>query len=58
MLAGGCYFFIILFYNTVKPNLNGSAVLLQFRDSFSLKFKKSKDKEKKNSGLDIFWFIH
>ena len=38
-------------YNTVKPNLKGSPVLLQFRDSFG--FKKSKDKEKKNSGLEL-----
>ena len=35
----------------VKPNLKGPADLLRFRDSFG--FKKSKDKEKKNSGLDI-----
>ena len=38
-------------YNTVKPNLMGSAVLLRFRDSFG--FKKSKDKEKNNSRLDL-----
>ena len=33
----------------VKPNLKGPADLLLFRDCFGL--KKSKDKEKKNSGL-------
>ena len=36
----------IIQYNTVKPNLKGSPVLLRFRDS-------SKDKEKKKSGLEI-----
>ena len=34
----------------VKPNLKGAAVLLRFRDSFSFK---NKNKEKKNSGLEI-----
>ena len=32
-------------YNTVKPNLKGSAVLLWFRNSFGL--KKAKNKESK-----------
>jgi len=36
-------------YNTVIPNLKGSTVLPQFRDSFGLK----KAKIKKNSGLYI-----
>ena len=36
-------------YNMVKSNLKGSAVLLWFRDSFSLKIAKVK----KNSRLDI-----
>ena len=47
--------FIFIQYNTVKANLKGSAVLLRFKDSFV--FKKSKDKEKKNSELDIS-FVH
>ena len=41
---------MLLQYNTVKLNLNGLAVLLRFRE---FRFKKSKDKEKKNSRLDI-----
>ena len=43
-------------YNTVKPNFKVSAVLLQFRESFGL--KKGKDKEKKNSRLDIYISVH
>ena len=43
--------FKIIQYNTVKPNLKGQTDLLRFRNSFGL--KKSKDKEKKNSGLDL-----
>ena len=38
-------FEIIIQYNTVKPNLKGLAVLLQFRDSFGL--KKAKIKKRK-----------
>ena len=37
-------------YNTVKPNLKGSTVLLRFRDSFGLKIAKIKEVK---SGLDI-----
>ena len=37
--------FKILQYNTVKPNLKGSAILLRFRDSFG--FKKAKIKKEK-----------
>ena len=43
--------FVDVQYNTVKPNLKGSAVLLQFRDSFG--FKKAKITKRKNFGLDI-----
>jgi len=39
----------MLQYNTVKPNLKGLVVLLQFRDIFGLKIAKIK----KNSGHDI-----
>ena len=54
-LAVSEYIFLLLIsyiqYNMVKPNLKGSAVLLRFRDGFG--FKKSKNKEKINSTLDI-----
>ena len=40
---------VIIQYNTVKPYIKESAVLLLFRDNFGLK----KAKIKKNSGLDI-----
>ena len=36
---------LLLQYNTVKPNLKGSAVLLWLRDSFG--FKKAKIKKRK-----------
>ena len=42
---------LLIQYNTVKLNLKGPSDLLRFRDSFDL--KKSKDKEKKNFGLNI-----
>ena len=35
----------------IKPNFKGPFFLLWFKDGFG--FKKSKDKENKNSGLDI-----
>jgi len=38
-------------YNTVKSNFKGPAGLLRFRYSFG--FKKSKDMEKENYGLEI-----
>ena len=46
---------ILIQYNTVKPNLKGSAVLLRFRDSFS--FKKAKIKNIKNPDL-IYLSVH
>ena len=42
-------------YNTVKPNLKGSVVLLLFRDSFGL--KKAKTKKRKNPDL-IYLSVH
>ena len=33
---------ILVQYNTVKPNLKGSEVLLRFRDSFGLRIVKIK----------------
>jgi len=41
--------YIVVQYNTVKPNLKGSAVLLRFRDSFGL--KKAKIKKRKIQNL-------
>ena len=41
---------IVIQYNTVKPNLKGSADLLRFRDGFGL--KKAKIKKRKIPDLN------
>ena len=47
--------FLFIQYNTVKPNLKGSVVLLWFRDSFGL--KQAKIKKRKNPDL-IYLSVH
>ena len=46
---------MVVHYNTVKPNLKGPGILLQFRESFG--FKKAKIKKRKIPDL-IYLSVH